>query len=218
MSYDEKIKSCRMHSALHSVCVVEAQKEGILCAVNTLQHVGLPLSSVFANSCRWLSLYTHGFDYYVLLGINICRSIFFFWENSESEFVSLRFLRVLAFVPSRFLERENLGNMVFLRYVHVKQWFEGLEDIVTTNPNLQVLIVSHKGTIASSMCLPSKIWETPKLIRHVEVSSSLSVDPPPPSEVRESLQTLYWLRLQPLYRGSVFKDSECQKVGDYLWR
>ncbi|XP_031119389.1 putative late blight resistance protein homolog R1A-3 isoform X2 [Ipomoea triloba] len=213
LSSDGKIKSCRVHSALHSVCVVEAQKEGILCAVNTLQHVGLPLSSVFANSCRWLSLYTHGFDYYVLLGTNICRSIFFFCENSESEFVPLRFLRVLAFVPSRFLERENLGNLVFLRYVHVKQWFEGLEDIVPTNPNLQVLIVTHKGTIASSMCLPSKIWETPKLIRHVEVSYSLSVDPPPPSEVRESLQTLYWLSLHHCTEDVFSRIPNVKKLG-----
>nr|GME16877.1 putative late blight resistance protein homolog R1A-4 isoform X1 [Ipomoea batatas] len=198
---------------MHSVCVVEAQKEGILCAANTLQHVGLPLSSVFANSCRWLSLYTHGFDYYVLFGTNICRSIFFFCENSESEFVPLKFLRVLVSVPSRFLEGENLGNLVFLRYVHLKQWFEGLEDIVSTNPNLQVLIVSHKEAIASSMRLPSKIWETPKLIRHVEVSSSLSVDPPPPSEVRESLQTLYWLRLHHCTEEVFSRIPNVKKLG-----
>ncbi|XP_031119387.1 putative late blight resistance protein homolog R1B-17 isoform X2 [Ipomoea triloba] len=213
LSFDGKIKSCRMQSALHSVCAVEAQKEGILCAVNTLQHVGLPLSSVFSNSCRWLSLYTHGFDYYVLLGTNICRSIFFFCENSESKFVPLKFLRVLAFVPSRFLERENLGNLVFLRYVHVKQWFEGLEDIAPTNPNLQVFIVSHKGTIASSIRLPSKFWETPKLIRHVEVSSSLSVDPPPPSEVRESLQTLYWLSIHHCTEEVFSRIPNVKKLG-----
>nr|GMC49810.1 putative late blight resistance protein homolog R1A-4 isoform X1 [Ipomoea batatas] len=132
---------------------------------------------------------------------------------SKSEFVPLKFLRVLASVPSRFLERENLGNMVFLRYVHVKQWFEGLEDIVPTNPNLQVLIVSHKGTIASSRRLSSKIWETPKLIRHVEVSSSLSVDPPPPSEVRESLQTLYWLRLHHCTKEVFSRIPNVKKLG-----
>ncbi|XP_019189542.1 PREDICTED: putative late blight resistance protein homolog R1B-17 [Ipomoea nil] len=65
---DDKIKSCRMHSALHSFCVGEAQKEGIFCVVNTLQHSRLPLGE-FANSCRWLSLYTHSFDYYVLLRV-----------------------------------------------------------------------------------------------------------------------------------------------------
>nr|GLL17644.1 putative late blight resistance protein homolog R1B-16 [Ipomoea trifida] len=63
------------------------------------------------------------------------------------------------------------------------------------------------------MRLPSKIWETPKLIRHVEVSSSLSVDPPPPSEVRESLQTLYWLRLHHCTEEVFSRIPNVKKLG-----
>ncbi|XP_019198217.1 PREDICTED: putative late blight resistance protein homolog R1B-17 [Ipomoea nil] len=184
-SFDGKIKTCRMHSAMHSFCVGEAQKEGILCAVNTRQHSGLSLDA-FANSCRWLGIYSHSFDYYVLFGTNIPRSIFFFLENPEM-FVPLKVLRVLVFDTSISLQRVplNLGNLVFLRYLSITQWFEDLEDVVSNNPNLQTLVVSSSG--APSVHLPSSIWK-PLQLRHLELGNLYIVDPP--SMVKENLQSL----------------------------
>ncbi|XP_031098314.1 putative late blight resistance protein homolog R1A-4 isoform X2 [Ipomoea triloba] len=184
-SCNGKIKICRMHSALHSFCVGEAQKGGILCAVDTQQHSGLSLKA-FANSCRWLSFYSHHFDYYVLFGTNIPRSIFFFHENPEM-CVPLKLLRVLAFDTSIFLQRVpvHLRDLVFLRYLSVAQWYEGLDEVVSNNPNLQTLVVSRDGV--PTVHLPSSIWKPPHL-RHLELGNSYMVDPP--SMVKESLQSL----------------------------
>nr|GMD76949.1 putative late blight resistance protein homolog R1A-4 isoform X1 [Ipomoea batatas] len=187
-SFDGKIKTCRMHSAMHSFCVVEAQKEGILCAVNTQQHLGLSLKA-FANSCRWLSLYSHSFDYYVLFGTNIPRSIFFFHDNPEM-FVPPKPLRVLAFDSSISLQRVpvQLGGLIFLRYLSITQWFGDLNDVVSNNPNLQTLVVSGDG--APTVHLPSSIWKLPHLM-HLEIGNSYMVDPP--SAYKKKLQTLSWV-------------------------
>ncbi|XP_019170714.1 PREDICTED: putative late blight resistance protein homolog R1A-4 [Ipomoea nil] len=187
-----KIKNCRMHSALHSFCVREAQKEGILCALNTRQ---LPLGpfSMFANSCRWLSLYTHKFDYYVLFKTNNPRSIFFFQEDAEI-FVSFKLLRVLAFVPSSFLQGvpTRLQDLVFLRYLSVSEWFEGLEYVVSTNRNLQTLVVSSKESQLGTptIHLPSTIWESPQL-QHLKLDKSYVIDPP--SMDKDNMLTLSWV-------------------------
>ncbi|XP_019182097.1 PREDICTED: putative late blight resistance protein homolog R1B-17 [Ipomoea nil] len=188
-SSDGNIKTCRMHSALHSFCVGESQKEGIFCAINTLQHPELPLSE-FANSCRWLSLYTHSFDYYVLYSTNNPRSIFFFDDDPET-FVPFKLLRVLAFVPSPFLQRVSmhLGHLVFLRYLSISERYDGLGDIVSLFSNLQTLIVSSNEPQieAPTIHLAQKIWELPKL-RHLELGDMYMVDPP--SVVKRKLQTL----------------------------
>ncbi|XP_019150021.1 PREDICTED: putative late blight resistance protein homolog R1A-4 [Ipomoea nil] len=191
-SFCRKNKKCRMHSALHSFCVREAQKEGIFCAFNTLQ---LPRGSfgMFANSCRWLSLYTHKFDYYVLLRTNNPRSIFFFQEDADI-FISFKLLRVLAFAPSSFLQRvpTHLHDLVFLRYLSVSEWFEGLEYVVLTNRNLQTLVVSSKESQLGTptIHLPSIIWELPQL-RHLELDKSYVIDPPDMD--KDNMQTLFWV-------------------------
>ncbi|XP_031096662.1 putative late blight resistance protein homolog R1B-17 [Ipomoea triloba] len=188
-SSDGNIKTCRMHSALHSFCVGESQKEGIFCAINTLEHPELPLSE-FANSCRWLSLYTHSFDYYVLYSTNNPRSIFFF-DDDPKTFVPFKLLRVLAFVPSPFLQRVSmhLGDLVFLRYLSISERYDGLGDIVSLLLNLQTLIVSSNEPQieAPTIHLSPKIWELPKL-RHLELGDMYMVDPP--SVVKRKLQTL----------------------------
>ncbi|XP_019194889.1 PREDICTED: putative late blight resistance protein homolog R1B-17 [Ipomoea nil] len=169
-SCNGEIKTCRMHSALHTFCVGESQKGGILCAVNTQQHSGLSLKA-FTNSCRWLSSYSHSFDYYyVLFGTNIPRSIFFFLENLEM-FVPPKLLRVLVFDTSISLQRVpmQLGGLVLLRYLSITQWFEDLDDVVSNNPNLETLVVSGNG--APTVHLPSSIWKPPNL-RHLELGNS----------------------------------------------
>ncbi|XP_019166807.1 PREDICTED: putative late blight resistance protein homolog R1A-4 isoform X2 [Ipomoea nil] len=183
-----EIKTCRMHSALHSFCVGESQKEGILCAVNTQQHSGLSLKT-FTNSCRWLSSYSHSFDYYVLFGTNIPRSIFFFLENPEM-FVPPKLLRVLAFDTCISLQRVpvQLGGLAFLRYLSITQWFEDLDDVVSNNPNLETLVVYGNG--APTVHLPSSIWKPPNL-RHLELGNSYMVDPP--NADKKNLQTLSWV-------------------------
>ncbi|XP_031123463.1 putative late blight resistance protein homolog R1B-8 isoform X2 [Ipomoea triloba] len=212
-SSNGQIKTCRMHGALHTFCVGESQKEGIFCAVNTRQHLGLPLD-VFANSSRWLSLYTHSFDYYVLFRTNNLRSIFFH-ENAEM-FVDSKLIRVLAFVPSPSfvpsypsLTRKNFEDLVCLRYLSLTQWVEDLEHIVSANPNLQMLIMSKTRT-SNNKRLSSEIWKSPQL-RHVEVSYSLSVDPP--SEVKHSLHTLYWLSLEHCTKEVFLRIPNVKKLG-----
>nr|GMD82786.1 putative late blight resistance protein homolog R1A-4 [Ipomoea batatas] len=157
-----------------------------------MQFPGVSLNE-FANSCRWLSFYTHSFDYYVLFDTIKARSIFFFHENPEIT-VPLKLLRVLAFVPPPFFRRMQMhfGDFIFLRYISVAQWFEGLDYIVSINCNLQTLVVSGNESQAgaSTVHLPSKIWESPQL-RHLELGNSYTVDPP--SINKKSFQTLSWV-------------------------
>nr|GMD76951.1 putative late blight resistance protein homolog R1A-4 [Ipomoea batatas] len=157
-----------------------------------MQFPGVSLNE-FANSCRWLSFYTHSFDYYVLFDTIKARSIFFFHENPEIT-VPLKLLRVLAFVPPPFFRRMQMhfGDFIFLRYISVAQWFEGLDYIVSINCNLQTLVVSGNESQAgaSTVHLPSKIWESPQL-RHLELGNSYTVDPP--SVDKKSFQTLSWV-------------------------
>ncbi|XP_019171059.1 PREDICTED: putative late blight resistance protein homolog R1C-3 [Ipomoea nil] len=83
-----------------------------------------------------------------------------------------------------------LGDLVFLRYLSVPQWFGNLDDVVSNNSNLQTLIVSgvDQSTIgAPTLHLPSKIWELQHL-RHLELGDMYMVDPP--NMVKEHLQTL----------------------------
>nr|GMD82766.1 putative late blight resistance protein homolog R1B-17 [Ipomoea batatas] len=88
----------------------------------------------------------------------------------------------------------QLADLIFLRYLSVTQWFEGVSDVVSTNVNLQTLIVScsnsesHVG--APILHLPSTIWESPQL-RHLELGTCYVVNPP--SMVKENLQTLSWV-------------------------
>ncbi|XP_031117016.1 putative late blight resistance protein homolog R1A-3 isoform X2 [Ipomoea triloba] len=201
------MKTCRMHSALHSFCIREAQKEGIFCAVNIRKYpTGLPLK-MFANSCRWLSLYSHNFDYYVLCRENNSRSILFFHENPEM-FISFRLLRVLAFVPSSFLQREpmHLSYLVFLRYLSVTQWFEGLDCIVSTNLNLQTLVVSGNESQlgAPTIHLPCEIWDLP-LLRHLELGNMYALDPPFQMKKRKNLQALSWAS-PTLYKKETYRN------------
>ncbi|XP_019189540.1 PREDICTED: probable disease resistance RPP8-like protein 2 [Ipomoea nil] len=190
-TFDGKIKTCRVHSVMHNICFREAQKEGILCAVNTQRLPRWSLNA-FANSCRWFSLCKHSFDYYVLFSLNNPRSIFFFQGNPEI-YVPLKLLRVLAFVPPPFLQKlpMQLGDLIFLRYLSVTQWFEGLSDVVSSNANLQTLIVSCSNRHGSPILhLPSSIWEPPQL-RHLELGTCYVVDPP--VVVKENLRTLSWV-------------------------
>nr|GLL45109.1 putative late blight resistance protein homolog R1A-4 isoform X1 [Ipomoea trifida] len=143
-----------------------------------------------ASNCFNSLTDSQSFDYYVLFGTNIPRSIFFFLENPEI-FVPPKLLRVLAFDTSiSSLQRVpvQLGGLVFLRYLSITQWFEDLDDVMSNNSNLETLVVSGNG--APTIHLPSSIWKPPHL-RHVEIGNSYTVDPP--SVDKKSLQTLAWV-------------------------
>nr|GMD75094.1 putative late blight resistance protein homolog R1A-4 isoform X1 [Ipomoea batatas] len=116
-------------------------------------------------------------------------------------FVPLKLLKVLAFDTSISLQRVpmQLGDLVFLRYLSITQWFQDLDDIVSNNPNLETLVVSGNG--APTVHLPSSIWKSPRL-RHLELGNSYFVDPP--SADKKNLQTLCWV-VRPLHcRKKVF--------------
>nr|GMD29653.1 putative late blight resistance protein homolog R1A-4 [Ipomoea batatas] len=149
---------------------------------------------MFANSCRWLSLYKHSFDYYVLFRTNTPRSIFFFQKDDEIS-VPFKLLRVLPSAPSSFFQRvpTQLHDLIFLRYLSVKEWFKGLDYIVLANRNLQTLVVSGSNESQPrepTLHLPSTIWESPQL-QHLELDSSYVIDPP--SMIKDNMQTLSWV-------------------------
>nr|GMD27465.1 putative late blight resistance protein homolog R1A-4 [Ipomoea batatas] len=200
-----------MHVYISFGVKLRSSKKGIFCALNTLQ---LPRGSfsMFANSCRWLSFYTHKFDYYVLLRANNPRSIFFFQEDAEV-YVSFKLLRVLAFVPSSFLQRvpARLDDLVFLRYLSVTEWFEGLDYVVSTNRNLQTLVVSSKESElrAPTLHLPSTIWDSPRL-QYLELDNSYVIDPP--TVVKDNMQTLSWVCLSHCRRGVYSKFPNIKKL------
>nr|GME06009.1 putative late blight resistance protein homolog R1A-4 [Ipomoea batatas] len=176
---------------MHSFCVRETQKEGLLCAANTQQCIGWS-SDILANSCRWLSLRSHSLDYHVLFSSNIPRSLFIFQGGFE-RFIPFKHLRILNLSESLILKRVSLlplRNLVFLRYLSIPQWFESLDDVVSSNSNLQTLTVSgiDESTFgARTLHLPSKIWE-PQHLRHLKLGDMYMIDPP--NMVKEHLQTL----------------------------
>jgi len=88
-NYNFRPKTCWIHIDMHSFCIREAQKEGLLCAANTQQCIRWSLD-ILANSCRWLSLRSHSLDYHVLFSSNILRSLFVFQGGFET-FKNFRF-------------------------------------------------------------------------------------------------------------------------------
>ncbi|XP_019170724.1 PREDICTED: putative late blight resistance protein homolog R1A-10 [Ipomoea nil] len=117
-----------------------------------------------------------------------------FCEDADDIFISFKLLRVLAFAPSSFLQRvpARLHDLVFLRYLYVTKWFEGLDYVVSTNQNLQTLVVSSKESQLETpiIPLPSTIWELP-LLRHLELDKSYVIDPP--SMIKDNMRTLSWV-------------------------
>nr|GMD82430.1 putative late blight resistance protein homolog R1A-4 isoform X1 [Ipomoea batatas] len=107
-------------------------------------------------------------------------------------FVPPKLLRVLTFDLSyEFLRRVlvHVKDLVFLRYLSITQWFEGLDHIAANNPNLLTLVVSSNESQsgAPTVHLPSSVWEAPRL-RHLELGNTYLVDPP--SMVKGNLQSL----------------------------
>ncbi|XP_019170553.1 PREDICTED: uncharacterized protein LOC109166122 [Ipomoea nil] len=77
-------------------------------------------------------------------------------------------------------------------YNFLREWFEGLDYVVSTNRNLQTLVISGKESQlgASTLCLPCTIWESPHL-QHLELDKSYEIDPP--SMDKDIMQTLSWV-------------------------
>ncbi|XP_031122061.1 uncharacterized protein LOC116025108 isoform X2 [Ipomoea triloba] len=74
----------------------------------------------------------------------------------------------------------------------LREWFEGLDYVVSTNRNLQTLVVSGKESQfgAPTLYLPSTIWESPQL-QHLELDKCYVIDPP--SMDKDNMQTLSWV-------------------------
>nr|GMD75195.1 putative late blight resistance protein homolog R1B-23 [Ipomoea batatas] len=85
----------------------------------------------------------------------------------------------------------HLRDLVFLRYLSIPPWFEGLDDVVSNNQNLQTVIVSGgEPQLLRTGHLSFRIWELPHL-RHLELGNYYEVDPP--NRNIEQLQTLSWV-------------------------
>nr|GMD54993.1 putative late blight resistance protein homolog R1B-17 [Ipomoea batatas]GMD56309.1 putative late blight resistance protein homolog R1B-17 [Ipomoea batatas] len=129
-------------------------------------------------------------------------------EEERDKVEKGRLLRVMAFVPSSFLQREpmHLSYLVFLRYLSVTQWFEGLDCIVSTNLNLQTLVVSGNESQlgAPTIHLPCEIWDLP-LLRHLELGNMYALDPPFQMKKRENLQELSWAS-PTLYKKETYRN------------
>ncbi|XP_019155086.1 PREDICTED: late blight resistance protein R1-A-like [Ipomoea nil] len=182
---------CWIHSSLWDFCTRETKKEGLLCAVYTRKDLGLPLD-MFVNSCRWLGLYSHKLDYYTLFTTNNPRSLFFF-HGDYVKSVSFKLLRIVALSALQIFKIVplHLRDLVFLRYLFVPPWFDGLGDVVSNNQNLQTVIVSGgEPQLHRTGHLSFRIWELPHL-RHLELGNYYEVDPP--NWNIEQLQTLSWV-------------------------
>ncbi|XP_019189374.1 PREDICTED: putative late blight resistance protein homolog R1B-23 [Ipomoea nil] len=182
---------CWIHSSLWDFCTRETKKEGLLCAAYTRKDLGLPLD-MFVNSCRWLSLYSHRLDYYALFTTNNPRSLFFF-QGDFVKSVSFKLLRIVDLSALQIFEIVplHLRDLVFLRYLSVPPWFEGLDDVVSNNQNLQTIIVcGGEPQLLKTGHLSFRIWELPHL-RHLELGNYYEVDPP--NRNIEQLQTLSWV-------------------------
>nr|GMD27499.1 putative late blight resistance protein homolog R1A-4 [Ipomoea batatas] len=110
-------------------------------------------------------------------------------------FVPFKLLRVLVFAPSSFFQRvpTQVPDLIFLRYLSLKEWFKGLEYVVSANRNLHTLVVSSSNESqprGPTLHLPSTIWESPQL-QHLELDNSYVIDPP--SMVKDNMQTLSWV-------------------------
>ncbi|XP_031096968.1 putative late blight resistance protein homolog R1B-17 [Ipomoea triloba] len=183
---------CWIHSSLWDFCTRKAKKEGLLCAVYTQKDLGLPLD-VFVNSCRWLSLYSHKLDYYTLFTTNNPRCLFFF-QGDYVKSVSFKLLRIVDLSALQIFKIVplHLRDLVFLRYLSILPWFEGLDDVVSNHKNLQTVIVcgGEPQLRTSHFHLSFRIWELPHL-RHLELGNYYEVDPP--NRNIEQLQTLSWV-------------------------
>nr|GMD76872.1 putative late blight resistance protein homolog R1A-4 isoform X1 [Ipomoea batatas] len=158
----------------------------------TRKDFGLPLD-MFVNSCRWLSLYSHRLDYYTLFTTNNPRSLFFF-QGDYVKSVSFKLLRIvdLSALQTFKIVPLHLRDLVFLRYLSIPPWFEGLDDVVSNNQNLQTVIVcgGEPQLRTGHFHLSFRIWELPHL-RHLELGNYYEVDPP--NRNIEQLQTLSWV-------------------------
>ncbi|XP_019170839.1 PREDICTED: putative late blight resistance protein homolog R1B-17 [Ipomoea nil] len=138
--------------------------------------------------------------------------------NTDEIYVSFKLLRVLAFVPSSFLQRvpARLHELVFLRYLSVTEWFEGLDYVVSTNRNLQTLVVSGKESQfgAPTLHLPCTIWELPQL-RHLELDKSYVIDPP--SMVKDNMRTLSWVCSTHCREGVYYRFPNIEKLKVFVF-
>ncbi|XP_031098371.1 putative late blight resistance protein homolog R1B-23 [Ipomoea triloba] len=163
---------CWIHSSLWDFCTRETKKEGLLCAMYTQKDFGLPLD-MFVNSCRWLSLYSHRLDYYTLFTTNNPRSLFFF-QGDYVKSVSFKLLRIVDLSALQIFKIVPLylRDLVFLRYLSIPPWFEGLDDVVSNNQNLQTVIVcgGEPQLRTGHFHLSFRIWELPHL-RHLELGN-----------------------------------------------
>ncbi|XP_019170551.1 PREDICTED: putative late blight resistance protein homolog R1B-17 [Ipomoea nil] len=140
-----------------------------------------------------------------------------FCEDTEI-YVSFKLLRVLAFVPSSFLQRVPacLHDLVFLRYLYVTEWFEGFDYVVSTNQNLQTLVVSSKESQfgAPTRHLPCTIWELPQL-RHLELDKSYVIDPP--SMIKDKMRILSWVCSTHCRAGVYCKFPNIEKLKVFVF-
>ncbi|XP_019155112.1 PREDICTED: putative late blight resistance protein homolog R1B-14 [Ipomoea nil] len=194
-----QIKTCRMHSLLHGLCIREARKLNLLYVEDDgYDRVG---------ACRWLSFRSPKPKNYDIIRNNYkkARSVLCLHNDDEMAMVNdpkpVRFslLRVLdltspMYTKGVYVTFPDLSDLVLLKYLAWSLGSEGLEIILSKNQKLQTLIVSHSaaGWEEDSSLLPSTIWGSPQL-RHLEFKNCFRVEPP--SMVKEKLQTLYWLSI-----------------------
>ncbi|XP_019189090.1 PREDICTED: putative late blight resistance protein homolog R1A-3 [Ipomoea nil] len=114
-------------------------------------------------------------------------------EGDVGKSVSFKLLRIVDLSALQIFEIVplHLRDLVFLRYLSVPPWFEGLDDVVSNNQNLQTIIVcGGEPQLLKTGHLSFRIWELPHL-RHLELGNYYEVDPP--NRNIEQLQTLSWV-------------------------
>ncbi|XP_019150084.1 PREDICTED: putative late blight resistance protein homolog R1B-14 [Ipomoea nil] len=225
------IKTCSMHDILHEFCVSEAEDENLLYAGSMRRfrreqttNVGTEGDgrTVKHEGFRWLSFWPNYGNVYFCYNLDKSRSLSFLHRDAIPTLIGqclpsnlLRVLDLIQLPPLSNGIFRSLRGLVLLRYMDVTLDEHlsphELTNIVSKIQNLQTLVVSLKMSSSSNGThLPYEIWESPQL-RHVEVSYSLSVDPP--TEVKEGLHTLHWLSLDHCTEEVFSRISKVKKLG-----
>ncbi|XP_019177609.1 PREDICTED: putative late blight resistance protein homolog R1B-17 [Ipomoea nil] len=199
LSFDGKIKSCKLHDLLHEICVGEARKENLMDAQN-----GSKSSSrwITCRKNQWpITQATHG--NHVLDRI---RSFLHFGKDlylakCKLEFPCLKLLRVLDLSLIKYWHGmpSGLDDLVHLRYLGLTTIGSLYNFQLLKLKNLQTL-VEGGGSLAT---------------RHAHLFKRAALYLP--NSAKQSLQSLYWVKVANVDQETNFKRvPKLKELGIYI--
>lgn len=212
-SFDGKIKSCKLHDLLHEICVREARKENLMAAPNESKSSSRWIS---CRSNQWpITQATHGNH-----TPDRIRSFLHFGKDlylakCKLEFPCLKLLRVLDLSLIKYWHGlpSGLEDLIHLRYLGLTTIGSLYNFQLFKLKNLQSLVV-HSWREEDRLQLPINILDLRQL-RHVHLSKRASLYLP--NLVRESLQSLYWVKVANVDQNTNFtRVPKLKELGIYI--